>query len=74
MEFDALAKRGLPPRVLDRARSAVIMQVSNDRKMWFVFFYDLDNPTEIMQRENSELCFVSFHHRDGKVQVSDVHC
>jgi tetratricopeptide (TPR) repeat protein len=74
MGFEALTKRGLPPRVLERARSAVIMQVSNDRKMWFVFLYDRDDPSGIMQRENSKLCSVSFHHRDGNVQVSDVHC
>ncbi len=70
MDYDAIR---LPAQVLDRARSAVIMQVSNDRKMWFVFFYDREDPTSIMQRENSELCYVFFYYRDGNVQVSDVH-
>jgi tetratricopeptide (TPR) repeat protein len=72
MGYDALTKKGLPTHVLDRARSAVIMQVSNDRKMWFIFIYDRDDPTPIMQREKSELCFVSFYHRDGTVHLSDV--
>ncbi len=74
MEYEALTKQGLAARVLDLARSAVIMQVSKDRKMWVVFFYDREDPTSIMERDNSELCYVSFHHRDGSVQVSDVHC
>jgi tetratricopeptide (TPR) repeat protein len=72
--FESLAKKGVPDQILVQARSAVIMSASNDRKMWFIFFYDRADPTSLLEQKNAELFFASFYHRDGNVGIADVHC
>jgi hypothetical protein len=74
MEMVELTKHGIPKEVLAAIKTGVVLMASNDRKMWFCEFFDVNDPQPLLSRGIDGLFKADFHTRDGQhVNVYGVH-
>ena len=75
LAFAELEPKGVTQEVLESLRSAFICQVSPDRKVWYVSFYDRADPIELIE-ENDFGRFMIWYYIDptsNRLRGFDVH-
>ncbi len=79
MDLNELTKSGIPSSVLATIKTAVVLSRSNDRKMWYCGFFDVQDPSPLLDRGIVGLFRADFYNRigrfgeDGEVTVYGVH-
>lgn len=79
IEINALAKEGIPSEVLAAVKTAVVLSASNDRKMWFCSFFDVNDPRPLLGKGIMGRFRADFYNRigrfgeDGQVNIYGVH-
>lgn len=84
MELDELAKHGISAEVLATIKTVVVFRASNDRKMWFCGFFDVKDPSPLVESGRTGRFQADFYNRtlmdrmgrfvgDGNVAVYAVH-
>jgi hypothetical protein len=66
MDVNQLAKNGVPIELLNTIKTAVLLQSGQDRKMWSVAFFDINDPRPLLARGMAGRFRVLFHCRMGK--------
>lgn len=66
MEMVELTKHGIPKGVLATIKTGVVLMASNDRKMWFCEFFDVNDPQPLLSRGIAGRFKADFHTRDGQ--------
>jgi hypothetical protein len=61
LSFAELERKGLRRDLLASLRSAFIFQVSNDRRVWYVSFYDRADPSALIERNDSGQFIIWFY-------------
>ena len=83
MDMDELTQYGISRDVLSTIKTAVVLRVSDDRKMWFCGFFDVNDPSPLLDSGRAGRFQVTFYNRtnldpmgrwvgDGNVTVYSV--
>jgi len=63
MDLDELTKYGIAPDVLGTLRTAVVFRASDDRKMWFCGFFDVKDPSPLIDSGRTGRFQATFYNR-----------
>lgn len=78
LPLEDIAKRGdgistLPLEDVCAASCAVLLQVSPDKKIWTVDFYNAEDPRPLLSARKPGQFRISFYQREGRFNVTKIH-
>ena len=74
LDLDTLAKHGVPVTVLGTIKTGVLHRASKDGKMWFCEFFDVSDPSPLLERGVAGRFRVDFHTlENGRGRLANVY-